>query len=80
LTYAAFTLNVHDDQERNLMFVRTAFQVLKLKFLACNMKQAFHFLYKQNFARAWQQENTLLEAFLSVPGCQTYMYKRGIRL
>jgi len=30
-----------DDQERKLMFVNTAFQVLKLKFLACSMKQAF---------------------------------------
>jgi len=26
------------------MFVKTAFQVLKLKFLACGMKQAFYTL------------------------------------
>jgi len=61
LINAAFTLSGCDDQERNLTFVKTAFQVLKLQFLACSM------------------ENTFLEAFLSVPGCQTCMYKRGIR-
>jgi len=38
--------------------VKTAFQVLKLKFLGCSMKQAFYPLHKQNIARAWQQENT----------------------
>jgi len=43
------------------------------------MKQAFYPLYKQNIAWAIQQESTFLEAFLSVPGCQTCMYKRGIR-
>jgi len=52
VSYAAFTLSGFDDQERNLMFVKTAFQVLKLKFLACSMKQAFHSLLKQNIARA----------------------------
>jgi len=31
------------------------------------MKQAFYPLHKQNIARAWQQESTFLEAFLSVP-------------
>jgi len=56
LLYAAFTLSGFDDQERNLTFVKTAFQVLKLKFLACSMKQAFYLLHKQNIARAWQQE------------------------
>jgi len=30
-----------DDQERNLSFVKTAFQVSNLKFLAYSMKQAF---------------------------------------
>jgi len=35
---AAFTLSGFDDQERNLTFVKTAFQVLKLKFLGCSMK------------------------------------------
>jgi len=34
-----------DDQERNLMFVNTAFQVLKLKFLAYSMSQAFYSLH-----------------------------------
>jgi len=51
--------NGFDDQERNLTFVKTDFQVLKLKFHA----------YK----------NTFIQAFCSVPGCQTCMYKRGIR-
>jgi len=46
-TNAAFTLSGFGDQERNLTFVKTAFQVLKLKFLACTMKQAFyHFTNK----------------------------------
>jgi len=52
VTYAAFTHNGFDDQERNLTFVKTAFQVLKLKFLACSMKQALFPLHKQNIARA----------------------------
>jgi len=50
--YAAFTLSGFDDKERNLTFVKTAFQVLKLQFLACSMKQAFYPLHKQNIARA----------------------------
>jgi len=33
--------------------VKTAFQALKLKFLAYNMKQAFYPLHKQNIVRAW---------------------------
>jgi len=49
------------------MFVKTAFLILKIKFLACNMKQAFYPLHKQNIARAWQEENAFLKAFLSVP-------------
>jgi len=53
VTIAAFTLKGFDDQERNLTFVKTDFQVLKLKFLACNMKKAFYPLHKQNIARAW---------------------------
>jgi len=51
-SYAAFTLSGFDDQERNLTFVKTAFQVLKLQFLTCSMIQAFYSLYKQNIARA----------------------------
>jgi len=50
-TNTAFTLSGFDDQERNPMFVKTAFQVKKLKFLACSMKQAFYPLHKQNIAR-----------------------------
>jgi len=52
--YAAFTLNDFDNQERNLTFVKTVFQVLKLKFLACSIKQAFYPFHKQNITRAWQ--------------------------
>jgi len=48
---AAFTLRGFDDQKRNLTFVKTTFQVLKLKFLGCSMKQAFYPLHKQNTAR-----------------------------
>jgi len=36
-------------------------------------------LHKQNVARAWQQENTFLQAFRSVPGCQICMCKRGMK-
>jgi len=42
LCYAAFTHNGFDDQERNLACVKTNFRVLKLKFHACNFKQAFY--------------------------------------
>jgi len=53
-SYAAFTLNGFGDQERNLRLVKAVFPLLKLKFLACNMKQAFYPFHKQNIARAWQ--------------------------
>jgi len=39
---SAFTLKGFDDQERNLMFVKMDFQVLKLKFHACNFKKTFY--------------------------------------
>jgi len=42
VTNAAFTLSGFDHQERNLTFVKTAFQVIKLKFLSCRMEQAFY--------------------------------------
>jgi len=51
-TYAAFILVGFDDQERNLTFVKTAFQILKLKVHACSMKQVFYPLNKLNTARA----------------------------
>jgi len=51
LTYATFTLGGFDDQEQNLTFVKTAFQVLKLKFLACSLKQALYPLYERNIAQ-----------------------------
>jgi len=52
VTNTAFTFSGFDNQERNLMFAKTAFQVLKLKFFACSMKQALYLLHKQNIARA----------------------------
>jgi len=69
-----------DDQERNLTFAKTNFQILKLKFHACSMKQAFLLLHKLNIVRAWQHKNTFIQVFRSVPGCQTYMCKHGIRV
>jgi len=45
ITNAVFTLNHFDDQERNLTFVKSDFQVFKLKFHACNIKQAFYSLH-----------------------------------
>jgi len=46
MPYAAFTLNSFDDQERNLTYVKTNFQLLKLKFNACNFRQAFYPLHQ----------------------------------
>jgi len=45
-SYAAITLSGFDYQERNLTFVKTDFQVLKLKFLACSMKVSILFTNK----------------------------------
>jgi len=53
LPNASFTLNGFDDQERSLTFVKTDFQILKLKFHACSMKQVFLLFHKLNIARAW---------------------------
>jgi len=39
-----------DEQERNLTFMKTDFQVLKLKFYACNFKQAFFLPHKLKVA------------------------------
>jgi len=44
------------------------------------MKQTFYPLHKQNIARIWQQENTILQDLRSVPGCQICMCKRSISL
>jgi len=46
--YKDYARNGVDDQERNLSFVKTDFKVLKLKFHACIMKQAFYPLQKLN--------------------------------
>jgi len=49
LSYAAFTLSGFDEQERNLTFVKTAFQVLKLLYnflLAVWSKLSIYFTNK----------------------------------
>jgi len=79
IKFVAFTLSGFDNQERNLMFMKTASPILKLKFLACSMKRAFYPLHKQNITRAWQQENAFTQAFRSVPDCQVCMCKRGVK-
>jgi len=50
VTYSPYTHNGFDDQERNVMFVKTDFQVLKLKFHVCNFKQDFYplLIYRAN--------------------------------
>jgi len=40
-----------DNQERNLTFVKTAFQVLKLKFLACIMEKVYTILFTNKIFR-----------------------------
>jgi len=77
-TNAAFIHNGFDNQVWNLVFVKMDFQVLKLKFHACNFKWAFYSLHKLYTACPWLHKITFIQAFLSVPGCQTYMCKRGI--
>jgi len=47
-TNAAFTLNGITTKNKTLLFAKTDFQVLKLKFHACSMKQAFCPLCKLN--------------------------------
>jgi len=42
----AFSFNGFDHQELNLTFVKTDFQVLKLKFHASDFKQVFYLLHK----------------------------------
>jgi len=78
LPYAAFTLNGFDDQERNLTFVKTDFQVLKLKFYFCNILQNIFFI--KYISRNLVNTKILLYKLLrSVPDCQTCMCKRGIK-
>jgi len=55
-----------DDQERILNILKTNFQVLKLKFHACSMKQAFYPLHKLNIARTLQHEISLAQFFARV--------------
>jgi len=78
--YAAFTLNGFDDQEWNLTFEITKFQVLKLKFHAFNFKQAFYSLHKPTYwvTLTTQKYCTIIQALLSALSCQTCMCKRGI--
>jgi len=69
-------INGFDNQERNLTFQKMRFQVLKLKFHVCNFKQAFHPLHKLHITWPLQYKNTFMQAFRSVPGCQTCMQTR----
>jgi len=50
VTYAAFTLNDFDEQKRNLTVRENEFLSSKLKFYACNLKQAFYPLHKLHIA------------------------------
>jgi len=77
-TYAAFTLGGFDDQERNLMVVKTDFQVSKLKFYACNFKHAFYPLHKLLYRVTLTTQTYCYISFCSVPGCQTCMCKRAL--
>jgi len=63
LSNAAVTLNGFDNQERNLTFVKTAFQVLKLKFLGCSMTHAFSLIHKQKIAGGRGKEITFYKFF-----------------
>jgi len=45
-------ITVLSTRKFSLSFEKTDFQVLKLKFNACSMKQAFYALNKLNIARA----------------------------
>jgi len=58
--------------------VKADFEVLKLKFHACNFKQTFYLLHKLYTALPWQHQNSFIKAFRSVSGCQTCMCKCGI--
>jgi len=53
-------------------------QVLKLKFYAAILITLSYPLHKPYIAWPWQHENTFIQAFRSVPGCQTCTCKRGI--
>jgi len=70
-------LNSFDDQKRSPTLVNTDFQVLKFKFNACNFKQAFYPFQKLYIAWPWKYKNTFMQAFRSIPGCQTCI-QRGI--
>jgi len=59
LTNTTLTLIGFDDQERNLTFVKTYFQISKLIFHACNFKQAF-FLFINHTLRDLDKAKILL--------------------
>jgi len=63
-SYAAFTLDGFDDQERNLTFVKMNFQVLKLKFHACSFKHAFYPLPKTNYYASLTTQKYFYTSFL----------------
>jgi len=60
---AAFTLSGFDDQERNLAFVKTAFQVLKLKFLALLYEASFFIHFRNKILRELDNKKVLFQKF-----------------
>jgi len=76
--YAAFMLNGFDDQERNLTFVKTAFQVLNSNFLLAVYEASFLSSLQIKYCASLSTRKYFLQAFRSVPGYQTCMCKRGI--
>jgi len=67
---AAFTLSGFDNQERNLTFVKTAFQV----FYEASFLSTLQTKYRVSLVT----RNYFFISFLSVPDCQTCMCKCGI--
>jgi len=62
---AAFTLNGFDNQERNLTFVKTDFQLLKFKFHACNLNRLY-ILFINYISRDLDKTKILLYKYLTV--------------
>jgi len=75
----AFTLTVLTVRNETLL-CENGFLDFETQIPACSMKQALYPLHKLNIALAGEQENTLIQVFCSVSGCQTCMCKRGINL
>jgi len=68
--------------ERNLTFVKTDFLVLKIKFYACNFKQAFVSSSQTMYHVILTTQKYFYKLFIRsvLPGCQTGLCKRGINV